>query len=88
MVDRNTMNMAKDAASSAREAAGQGYDAAREYAGKGYDTAREYANTGVDMAARVAEDLRDFVRREPWIAIAGAFAVGYLAARILRKFSL
>lgn len=87
MVDRNTMNM-KDAASSAREAAGQGYDAAREYAGKGYDSAREYANTGMDMAARVAEDLRDFVRREPWIAIAAAFAVGYLAARILRKLSL
>jgi ElaB/YqjD/DUF883 family membrane-anchored ribosome-binding protein len=99
MVDRNTMNMAKDAASSARETAGQGYDAAREYAnkgydtardyaGKGYDSAREYANTGMDVAARVAEDMRDFVRREPWIAIAAAFAVGYLAARLLRKLSL
>jgi hypothetical protein len=30
-------------------------------------------------------DLRDFVRREPWIALAGAFAIGYLAARLVRQ---
>jgi ElaB/YqjD/DUF883 family membrane-anchored ribosome-binding protein len=88
MVDRNTVNMAQNAAASAREAANQGYDSAREYAGKGYDAAREYASNGMDVAARVSEDLRDFVRREPWIAIAAAFAVGYVVARVMRKVSL
>jgi hypothetical protein len=32
-------------------------------------------------------DLRDFVRREPWLAIAAAFAVGYFAAQIIRRVS-
>lgn len=30
-------------------------------------------------------DVRQFVRDEPWIAVAAAFAVGYLAARLLRR---
>jgi hypothetical protein len=32
-------------------------------------------------------DLRKFVRREPWIAIIAAVAVGYVAARLIRSFS-
>ena len=32
-------------------------------------------------------DPRDFARREPWLAIAAAFAVGYVAAQIVRRFS-
>ena len=32
-------------------------------------------------------DLREFVRREPWLAIAAAFAVGYVAAQIVRRVS-
>jgi ElaB/YqjD/DUF883 family membrane-anchored ribosome-binding protein len=73
---------------SAREYANKGYGAAREYANKGYDAAREYANVGVDAAARMSENLSEFVRREPWVAIAAAFAVGYVAARIMRRLSL
>lgn len=82
-------------ADAARDYANKGYDAAREYAGtardyanKGYDTAREYANTGIDVAARMGDNLTDFVRNEPWIAIAAAFAVGYVAARVMRRLSI
>lgn len=32
-------------------------------------------------------DLGDFVRREPWLALAAAFAIGYVAARIIRRAS-
>jgi hypothetical protein len=31
--------------------------------------------------------LGDFVEREPWIAIAAAFAIGYVGARILKRIS-
>ena len=47
----------------------------------GYEAAQEYVQEGLDF------DLRDFVRREPWIAIAAAFAVGYVAAQIIRRVS-
>jgi ElaB/YqjD/DUF883 family membrane-anchored ribosome-binding protein len=30
-------------------------------------------------------DLREFVRDEPWLAVAAAFAVGYVAARLMRR---
>ena len=47
----------------------------------GYEAAQQYVQEGLDF------DLRDFVRREPWIAIAAAFAVGYVAAQIIRRVS-
>ncbi len=72
----------------AREYANKGYDSTRDYANKGYDAAREYANAGVNVAARVGDNLSEFVRKEPWIAIAAAFAVGYVAARIMRRMSI
>ena len=31
--------------------------------------------------------LGDFVRREPWLALAAAFLVGYVAAQIMRRVS-
>jgi ElaB/YqjD/DUF883 family membrane-anchored ribosome-binding protein len=106
MVDRNITDKVQDAANSARDAAnsaqqyvGKGYDSAREYANKGfstardyankgYDSAREYASTGIDVAARVGDNLGEFARREPWIAIAAAFAVGYVAARVMRRLAI
>jgi ElaB/YqjD/DUF883 family membrane-anchored ribosome-binding protein len=30
-------------------------------------------------------DLKQFVRDEPWLAVAAAFAVGYVAARLMRR---
>jgi hypothetical protein len=32
-------------------------------------------------------DLGDLVRREPWLAVAAAFAIGYVAAAVIRRVS-
>ena len=61
-----------------RKAAETGSHAVRE----GYDAAQQYLQEkGLDF------DLSDFVRREPWIAIAAAFAIGYVVAKIVRRVS-
>ena len=95
MVDKNISDTAQNAAASVQEAAdtvqeyaGKGANAARDYANRGYDAAREYANTGVDVVARMSDNLTEFVRNEPWIAVAAAFAVGYVAARMMRRLSI
>jgi ElaB/YqjD/DUF883 family membrane-anchored ribosome-binding protein len=86
---------ASKGAAAAREYGNRGYNAARDYAGtardyanKGYDAARGYASTGMDAAARIGDNMTDFVRNEPWIAVVAAFAVGYLAARMIRRLSI
>jgi len=79
---------ARQYADTARDYANKSYDAARDYASQGYDAAREYASTGVDVAGRMGDNVTEFVRNEPWIAVAAAFAVGYVAARLLRRLSL
>jgi ElaB/YqjD/DUF883 family membrane-anchored ribosome-binding protein len=43
-----------------------------------YEAAREYAE-GIDVV--------DFVRREPWLALALASAIGFCFARIMRPNS-
>jgi len=50
---------------------------ANETMNQGIKTTREY--TG-----RLSDDLEEFVREEPWLAIGAAFAVGYVMARLLR----
>jgi hypothetical protein len=57
----------------------------RQAAEQGYETVKEYAGKSVD--ADLSDDLREFVRHEPRIALAAAFAVGYLAARVIRRVS-
>ncbi|MGO9058265.1 MAG: hypothetical protein ACLQU2_12915 [Candidatus Binataceae bacterium] len=48
----------------------------------GYDAAEAYVNDkGFDLG------LGEFVRREPWLALAAAFAIGYVAAQIIRRVS-
>jgi len=60
----------------------QAADKASQAVKDGYDAAQQFVkDKGVDL------DLRDFVRREPWLAIAAAFAVGYVAAQIVRRVS-
>lgn len=68
---RNAMDQGRQAADKASQAVKDGYDAAQQFV----------KDKGVDF------DLRDFVRREPWLAIAAAFAVGYVAAQIVRRVS-
>jgi ElaB/YqjD/DUF883 family membrane-anchored ribosome-binding protein len=68
---RQAMDQGRQEAETARQAFKNGYEAVQQYA----------QEKGLDF------DLRDFVRREPWIAIAAAFAVGYVAAQIIRRVS-
>jgi hypothetical protein len=68
---RQAMDQGRRAAETSSQAVREGYDAAQQY----------LQEKGLDF------DLRDFVRREPWIAIAAAFAIGYVAAKIVRRVS-
>jgi ElaB/YqjD/DUF883 family membrane-anchored ribosome-binding protein len=79
------MTLEETANSSMRSAMDQGSQAA-DKAGQavkdGYDAAQQFVQD------RVGDfDLRDFVRREPWLAIAAAFAVGYVVAQIVKRVS-
>jgi hypothetical protein len=84
MVDKDMTATVRNAAASARHAA----DAAKDYAVRGIDVARDYANGGMDVATRASEKLTEFVRNEPWIAMVAALAVGYVAARLMRRLSI
>ena len=68
---KTAMDQGRQAADTASQAVKDGYDAAQQYV----------KDKGMDL------DLRDFVRREPWLAIAAAFAIGYVAAQIIRRVS-
>jgi|HubBroStandDraft_1064217.scaffolds.fasta_scaffold237382_1 ElaB/YqjD/DUF883 family membrane-anchored ribosome-binding protein len=54
---------------------------------QGYEGAREYADRGIDYVGDLSAGLTDYVQREPWMAVAGAFLIGYVAAQILRRLS-
>jgi ElaB/YqjD/DUF883 family membrane-anchored ribosome-binding protein len=62
-------------------------DAVTESVQQGYEAAREYTDRGLDWATDMSENLRDFVMREPWIALGAAFAIGYTLARLMRRVS-
>jgi len=68
---RSAMDQGRQAADKATQAVKDGYDAAQQFV----------KDRTVDL------DLRELVRREPWLAIAAAFAVGYVAAQIVRRVS-
>jgi hypothetical protein len=68
---RSAMDQGRQAADMASQAVKDGYDAAQQFA----------KEKGIEL------DLRDLVRREPWLAIAAAFAIGYVAAQIVRRVS-
>jgi hypothetical protein len=50
---------------------------------EGREKLNDFAEKGMDYVSSANSVLTDFIRDEPLIAIAGAFAVGYVAARIL-----
>ena len=68
---RTAMDQGRQAADKATQAVKDGYEAAQQFV----------KDNGADF------ELREFVRREPWIAIAAAFAVGHIAAQIVRRVS-
>ena len=81
-MDKNNLsNTANETLENAR-------DMGREAIDKGYDTARDYVSKGADYAGEVSDTLTDFVQRQPWLALAGAFVIGYVAAKALRQISL
>jgi hypothetical protein len=65
------------------DAARKGVDAARD----GVAYAQDYASDGLDMMRELSGSLSQFVSRQPLIAVAGAFLIGYMAARMLRRAS-
>jgi ElaB/YqjD/DUF883 family membrane-anchored ribosome-binding protein len=79
------MTLEDTANSSVRTAMDQGRqaaDKASQVLQDGYDAAQQYArDKGLEL------DLRELVRKEPWFAIAAAFAVGYVVAQIVRRVS-
>jgi ElaB/YqjD/DUF883 family membrane-anchored ribosome-binding protein len=79
------MTLEETAKSTVRGATDQGRETA-EQAGQtvrgAYKAARQYAED-----ERLKLDLGEFVRREPWLAVAAAFAIGYVAAQIIRRVS-
>jgi ElaB/YqjD/DUF883 family membrane-anchored ribosome-binding protein len=94
MVSEDLKNSASDAVGSIKQAASNAsdsMDSAKEFgrkaAAEGYEQARDYAVRGADYVGGLSESVADFVTREPWMAIAGAFVVGYVAAQILRRAS-
>jgi ElaB/YqjD/DUF883 family membrane-anchored ribosome-binding protein len=68
---RSAMDQGRQAADKASQVIQDGYEAAQQYA----------KDQGLEL------DLRELVRREPWFAIAAAFAVGYVVAQIVRRVS-
>jgi ElaB/YqjD/DUF883 family membrane-anchored ribosome-binding protein len=54
---------------------------------EGREKLSDIADRGMDYVSSANSFLTDFIREEPLIAIASAFAVGYLAARILNQLS-
>ncbi len=79
------MTPEETAKSTVRDAMDQGRETA-DKAGRAvkgaYKAARQYAED-----ESLSLDLGDLVRREPWLAVAAAFAIGYVAARIIRRVS-
>ncbi|SRR5579871_2244593 len=79
------------AAKQGKEALRQGVDAARRGASAAKETlgqAQDYImHDGLDMLTDLTNSLSDFVARQPLMAVAGAFLIGYMAARVLRRVS-
>ena len=49
----------------------------------GREKINDMAEQGMDYISSANSFLADFIREEPLIAVASAFAVGYVAARVL-----
>lgn len=78
------------AARQGKAALNQGVKAARQgvkAAQQGLEYAQDHVGDGLDMIKSLTTSLSDFVSEQPLIAVAGAFLIGYLAARMLRRAS-
>ena len=50
---------------------------------EGREKLNDMADQGMEYISSANSFMTEFIREEPLIAIAGAFAVGYVAARVL-----
>jgi hypothetical protein len=53
----------------------------------GLECARGHLDDGLDLVRGLADSANDFVARQPLVAVAAAFLIGYVAARMLRRVS-
>jgi len=49
--------------------------------------AQEHVNDGVDYVMEMIRSVNDLVTRQPLLAVGGAFLIGYIAARLMRRVS-
>jgi hypothetical protein len=49
------------------------------------EAARDYADRGLGYAGDLGDQLGDFARRDPWLAMFGALVIGYVAAHFFRR---
>jgi ElaB/YqjD/DUF883 family membrane-anchored ribosome-binding protein len=91
---RDTADRASDMAHEAADYAGEtirnASDKVNQSARDGLKTARQFAETAqkyVEESGIGDIDVREIVKREPWIALGVAFAAGYVVAQIMRRMS-
>jgi hypothetical protein len=54
---------------------------------EGREKLNDFAEKGIGYVSSANSAVTEFVRDEPLIAMAGAFAIGYIAARILNRLT-
>jgi hypothetical protein len=64
-------------------AALNGLDTAKET----LDYAQDHVSEGVDYVMDMIRSVNDLVTRQPLLAVGGAFLIGYIAARMMRRVS-
>ena len=80
------MERGRSAIDKGREMVGESYEAVQQAAEKGRDAIQGGVEAVQKFASETSmDDLREFVRNEPWAAMAVAFGVGYLVAQIVRR---
>jgi hypothetical protein len=58
---------------------------AADTGGDAIEAARDYADKSLGYAGDLGDQLSDFARRDPWLAMIGALAIGYVAAHFFRR---
>jgi len=95
----NVQATARDAVDRASDKVREVGDKASETFRRATDTVNQAAKDGLKTAGQFAQtaqkyveesgladvDVREIVRRQPWIALGVAFAAGYVAAQIMRR---
>jgi ElaB/YqjD/DUF883 family membrane-anchored ribosome-binding protein len=77
--------MSADGAVKIEESLGRAKEYGQRVVEEGSEAVRHYADEGIDYVSEMSDTVSSFVRREPWIAVAGAFVIGYAIAHILRR---